>query len=135
MRRDFLTALSLRDSQTFLLPCNLCGKDLFQCLATVALHREGLQHWRGICLPRLVQLRFPQRIRNRWRYVSTISETTHSKLKLRKPSVLFETNLALRSFKLNRPKKLNALDGSMINLLRKEVEVYTALQQHSIGFI
>lgn len=67
--------------------------------------------------------------------MSTISETTHSKLKLRKPSVLFETNLALRSFKLNRPKKLNALDGSMINLLRKEVEVYTALQQHFIGFI
>lgn len=39
------------------------------------------------------------------------------------PSVQFETNLALRSYALNRPKKLNALDESMIALLRQQVEV------------
>lgn len=56
---------------------------------------------------------------------------TRRKLTFWKPPVLFETNLALRNYKLNRPKKLNALDGSMIDLLRKEVEVNTFLQQRS----
>jgi hypothetical protein len=40
-----------------------------------------------------------------------------------KPSVLFETNLALRRYTLNRRDKLNALDESMITLLRNQVEV------------
>lgn len=40
-----------------------------------------------------------------------------------KPPVLFETNLALRKYSLNRPQKLNALDESMINTLRAQVEV------------
>jgi 3-hydroxyisobutyryl-CoA hydrolase len=42
---------------------------------------------------------------------------------LYQPTVLFETNLALRNYILNRPKKLNALDESMITLLRSQVEV------------
>jgi hypothetical protein len=60
-----------------------------------------------------------------------------SSLGFTKPPVQFETNLALRSYVLNRPKKLNALDESMITLLRKQVEVrhrQGSVYSHSIDF-
>ncbi|KAJ7137776.1 3-hydroxyisobutyryl-CoA hydrolase [Mycena epipterygia] len=38
------------------------------------------------------------------------------------PSVKFESTLALRTYALNRPKKLNALDDDMLNLLRPKIE-------------
>lgn len=41
------------------------------------------------------------------------------------PTVLFESNLASRTYALNRPAKLNALDDHMLNLLRPKIEVYT----------
>lgn len=43
--------------------------------------------------------------------------------KMPQPPVLFETVGQLRKYILNRPKKLNALDTSMLNLLRPYVEV------------
>lgn len=39
------------------------------------------------------------------------------------PPVVFESNLALRSYILNRPLKLNALDEPMLSLLRPKIEV------------
>ncbi|KAL0059988.1 3-hydroxyisobutyryl-CoA hydrolase [Marasmius tenuissimus] len=41
------------------------------------------------------------------------------------PSVLFESLLAARTYKLNRPGKLNALDHTMIGLLRSKVEEWS----------
>ncbi|KAJ7681777.1 3-hydroxyisobutyryl-CoA hydrolase [Mycena rosella] len=38
------------------------------------------------------------------------------------PVVRFESTLALRTFTLNRPRKLNALNGEMLNLLRPKIE-------------
>lgn len=44
-------------------------------------------------------------------------------IRMAQPAVQFESNLALRCYALNRPTKLNALDESMIALLRNQVEV------------
>ncbi|KZP17891.1 3-hydroxyisobutyryl-CoA hydrolase [Athelia psychrophila] len=44
------------------------------------------------------------------------------KAPVEEPSVLFENNLALRCYSLNRSKKLNALDLGMIKSLRSQVE-------------
>ncbi|KAJ8700053.1 3-hydroxyisobutyryl-CoA hydrolase [Pleurotus ostreatus] len=38
------------------------------------------------------------------------------------PPVLFESKLAMRKYTLNRPEKLNALDESMLDLLRPKIE-------------
>jgi 3-hydroxyisobutyryl-CoA hydrolase len=40
------------------------------------------------------------------------------------PAVRFESTLGLRTYVLNRPKKLNALNDEMLNLLRPKIEVY-----------
>lgn len=37
--------------------------------------------------------------------------------------VMFESNLALRTYVLNRPQKLNALDEPMLGMLRPKIEV------------
>lgn len=37
--------------------------------------------------------------------------------------VVFESNLALRAYHLNRPKKLNSLNENMLNLLRSKIQV------------
>ena len=37
--------------------------------------------------------------------------------------MLFESNGAVRSYVLNRPKKLNALDTSMLRLLKPKIQV------------
>lgn len=37
--------------------------------------------------------------------------------------VLFESNLAVRTYILNRPLKLNALNEPMLSLLRPKIEV------------
>jgi 3-hydroxyisobutyryl-CoA hydrolase len=37
--------------------------------------------------------------------------------------VLFESNLAVRTYILNRPRKLNALNEPMLSLLRPKIEV------------
>lgn len=37
--------------------------------------------------------------------------------------VLFESNLSVRTYILNRPKKLNALDEPMLNILKPKIEV------------
>lgn len=37
--------------------------------------------------------------------------------------MLFESNGSVRSYILNRPKKLNALDISMLELLKPKIEV------------
>ncbi|KAF8651425.1 hypothetical protein AX16_004727 [Volvariella volvacea WC 439] len=42
------------------------------------------------------------------------------------PEVLFESNLALRTYTLNRPKKLNALNDTMLSLLRPKIEEWNA---------
>ncbi|RDB21423.1 3-hydroxyisobutyryl-CoA hydrolase, mitochondrial [Hypsizygus marmoreus] len=42
------------------------------------------------------------------------------------PPVLFESNLALRTYILNRPLKLNALDEHMLTLLRPKIEEWNA---------
>jgi hypothetical protein len=39
------------------------------------------------------------------------------------PPVLFRSNVALRQYILNRPKKLNALDETMIGLLSTKIQV------------
>ena len=39
------------------------------------------------------------------------------------PKALFESNLAMRLYALNRPDKLNALDENMLSLLRPKIEV------------
>ena len=39
------------------------------------------------------------------------------------PTVKFESVSALRTFTLNRPKKLNALDEQMLSILRPKIEV------------
>ena len=44
-------------------------------------------------------------------------------LMVKKPPVTFESNMALRTYVLNRPKKLNALDETMLGLLRPQIEV------------
>jgi enoyl-CoA hydratase/carnithine racemase len=38
--------------------------------------------------------------------------------------VRFESTLGLRAYLLNRPKKLNALNDDMLNLLHPKIEVY-----------
>lgn len=43
--------------------------------------------------------------------------------KVLQPPVVFETVGQLKKYILNRPKKLNALDTPMLNLLRPHVEV------------
>jgi len=42
------------------------------------------------------------------------------------PPVLFESNLAVRTYVLNRPQKLNALDEPMLALLRPQIEEWSA---------
>ncbi|KAF8077771.1 3-hydroxyisobutyryl-CoA hydrolase [Lyophyllum atratum] len=42
------------------------------------------------------------------------------------PPVLFECNLAVRTYILNRPLKLNALDEPMLELLRPKIEEWSA---------
>ncbi|TFK76353.1 3-hydroxyisobutyryl-CoA hydrolase [Pluteus cervinus] len=42
------------------------------------------------------------------------------------PSVKFESNRALRTYILNRPTKLNALDESMLSLLRPKIEEWSS---------
>ncbi|GLB34782.1 putative enoyl-CoA hydratase isomerase family protein [Lyophyllum shimeji] len=42
------------------------------------------------------------------------------------PPVLFESNLAMRTYILNRPLKLNALDEAMLDLLRPKIEEWSA---------
>ncbi|KAF9261400.1 3-hydroxyisobutyryl-coenzyme A hydrolase [Marasmius fiardii PR-910] len=55
------------------------------------------------------------------RHMSTSSSTPQRE----EPSVLFESLLAARTYKLNRPEKLNALDHKMIGLLRSKVEEWS----------
>lgn len=38
-------------------------------------------------------------------------------------TVLFESNLSSRTYKLNRPKKLNSLNRDMVSLLRPKIDV------------
>lgn len=40
------------------------------------------------------------------------------------PLMLFESNLATRTYILNRPLKLNALNGEMLQMLRPKIEVH-----------
>ena len=40
--------------------------------------------------------------------------------------MIFESNLALRIYTLNRPEKLNALDETMLGQLRPKIEVFTS---------
>ncbi|KAF8201787.1 3-hydroxyisobutyryl-CoA hydrolase [Pholiota molesta] len=42
------------------------------------------------------------------------------------PTVLFESNGSLRTYILNRPEKLNALDENMLNTLRPKIEEWSA---------
>ncbi|KAF8892439.1 3-hydroxyisobutyryl-CoA hydrolase [Infundibulicybe gibba] len=42
------------------------------------------------------------------------------------PSVMFESHLAVRTYILNRPKKLNALDETMLSILRPKIEEWSA---------
>ncbi|CAA7271582.1 unnamed protein product [Cyclocybe aegerita] len=42
------------------------------------------------------------------------------------PTVLFESNGSLRTYILNRPKKLNALDEPMLSILRPKIEEWSA---------
>ncbi|KAF7986556.1 hypothetical protein HWV62_26292 [Athelia sp. TMB] len=51
-----------------------------------------------------------------------MASSPKSKIPEEEPSVLFENNLALRQYSLNRPNKLNALDAGMIKSLRSQVE-------------
>ncbi|KAJ7217127.1 3-hydroxyisobutyryl-CoA hydrolase [Mycena pura] len=48
------------------------------------------------------------------------------------PVVRFESNLALRTFILNRPKKLNALNEEMLNVLRPKIEEWDNAELCSI---
>ena len=41
--------------------------------------------------------------------------------------MIFESKLALRIYTLNRPRKLNALDATMLGLLRPQIEVFVFL--------
>ncbi|KAF4614630.1 hypothetical protein D9613_003181 [Agrocybe pediades] len=41
------------------------------------------------------------------------------------PTVLFESNSSVRTYLLNRPSKLNALDDSMLSLLRPKIEEWS----------
>ena len=43
------------------------------------------------------------------------------------PAVLFENVGQIRKYILNRPKKLNALNESMLNILRPQIEVSLSL--------
>ncbi|KAH9483961.1 3-hydroxyisobutyryl-CoA hydrolase, mitochondrial [Psilocybe cubensis] len=42
------------------------------------------------------------------------------------PTVLFESNSSLRTYILNRPKKLNALDDTMLSALRPKIEEWSS---------
>jgi 3-hydroxyisobutyryl-CoA hydrolase len=53
----------------------------------------------------------------------SISLTTLMTHQTEQSPILFETNLALRTYILNRPDKLNALDETMLNILRPQIEV------------
>ncbi|KAJ7161513.1 3-hydroxyisobutyryl-CoA hydrolase [Mycena crocata] len=48
------------------------------------------------------------------------------------PSVRFESTLGLRTYVLNRPKKLNALNDDMLNLLRPKIEEWEKAELSSI---
>ncbi|PPQ93242.1 hypothetical protein CVT25_015240 [Psilocybe cyanescens] len=43
-----------------------------------------------------------------------------------KPTVLFESNSSLRTYILNRPSKLNALDDTMLSTLRPKIEEWSS---------
>ncbi|THV07797.1 3-hydroxyisobutyryl-coenzyme A hydrolase isoform 1 [Dendrothele bispora CBS 962.96] len=51
-----------------------------------------------------------------------MSTSANSSEQVRQPPVTFESLLSTRVYKLNRPKKLNALDTSMLEMLRPKIE-------------
>lgn len=52
-----------------------------------------------------------------------VSPTDFSPTDSNQPPVLFESNLAVRTYILNRPQVHNVLDESMLTLLRPKIEV------------
>ncbi|KAF9469221.1 3-hydroxyisobutyryl-coenzyme A hydrolase [Collybia nuda] len=55
-----------------------------------------------------------------------ISSSASSSSSSSEPPVLFESNLAVRTYILNRPLKLNALDEPMLTLLRPKIEEWSS---------
>ncbi|KAF9052830.1 3-hydroxyisobutyryl-CoA hydrolase [Panaeolus papilionaceus] len=52
--------------------------------------------------------------------------SSQSSVQVEEPTVKFESNASLRTYILNRPSKLNALDEQMLSLLRPKIEEWSS---------
>ncbi|KAF5380983.1 hypothetical protein D9615_004116 [Tricholomella constricta] len=66
------------------------------------------------------------RASHRTRAIAQQMMSTASSAATSEPPVIFESNLAVRTYILNRPLKLNALDEPMLALLRPKIEEWSA---------